>query len=91
LLFCRWSAGLAETLKEQGLENVVREEFATDNYLLVLDQLNYLGLFGELISKLKGEAREELMELHSKAASEAKNGVSWRVRRFCFIGQKPTA
>jgi hypothetical protein len=60
---------LAETFKEQGLQNVVREEFSTDTYLLLLDQTNYLGLFGELISKLDGDLKEELTKLHANTLS----------------------
>ncbi|EAW21020.1 class I SAM-dependent methyltransferase [Aspergillus fischeri NRRL 181] len=84
-----WSVALAETFKEQGLQNVVREEFSTDTYLLLLDQTNYLGLFGELISKLEGDLKEELTKLHANTVAEARNGLSWKVRRFAFVGQKP--
>ncbi|GFF44508.1 hypothetical protein IFM58399_07313 [Aspergillus lentulus] len=84
-----WSVALAETFKEQGLKNVVREEFSTDTYLLLLDQTNYLGLFGELISKLDGDLKEELSKLHANTVVEARNGLSWKVRRFAFVGQKP--
>ncbi|GAQ03970.1 hypothetical protein ALT_1291 [Aspergillus lentulus] len=84
-----WSVALAETFKEQGLKNVVREEFSTDTYLLLLDQTNYLGLFGELISKLDGDLKEELTKLHANTVVEARNGLSWKVRRFAFVGQKP--
>ncbi|KAL5363156.1 S-adenosyl-L-methionine-dependent methyltransferase [Aspergillus floccosus] len=84
-----WSVALAETFKEQGLQNVVREEFSTDTYLLLLDQTNYLGLFGELISKLKGDIRDDLTRLHANTVVEARNGLSWKVRRFVFVGQKP--
>ncbi|KAF4214802.1 hypothetical protein CNMCM8980_000041 [Aspergillus fumigatiaffinis] len=84
-----WSVALAETFKEQGLQNVVREEFSTDTYLLLLDQTNYLGLFGELISKLDGDLKEELTKLHANTVAEARNGLSWKVRRFAFVGQKP--
>ncbi|PKX88641.1 class I SAM-dependent methyltransferase [Aspergillus novofumigatus IBT 16806] len=84
-----WSVALAETFKEQGLQNVVREEFSTDTYLLLLDQTNYLGLFGELISKLDGDLKEELTKLHANTVVEARNGLSWKVRRFAFVGQKP--
>ncbi|KAL3414107.1 methyltransferase [Aspergillus fumigatus] len=84
-----WSVALAETFKEQGLQNVVREEFSTDTYLLLLDQTNYLGLFGELISKLDGDLKEELTQLHANTVAEARKGLSWKVRRFAFLGQKP--
>ncbi|KAH1631441.1 hypothetical protein LV164_004483 [Aspergillus fumigatus] len=84
-----WSVALAETFKEQGLQNVVREEFSTDTYLLLLDQTNYLGLFGELISKLDGNLKEELTQLHANTVAEARKGLSWKVRRFAFLGQKP--
>lgn len=80
---------LAETFKEQGLQNVIREEFSTDTYLLLLDQTNYLGLFGELISKLDGDLKEELTQLHANTVAEARKGLSWKVRRFAFLGQKP--
>lgn len=85
----RWSVALAETFKEQGLQNVLREEFSTDTYLMLLDQTNYLGLFGELIGKVPGELGEELSGLHAKTVVEARNGLSWKVRRFVFLGQKP--
>ncbi|GIJ88134.1 hypothetical protein Asppvi_007051 [Aspergillus pseudoviridinutans] len=84
-----WSVALAETFKEQGLKNVIREEFSTDTYLLLLDQTNYLGLFGELISKLEGDLKDELSRLHADTVVEARNGLSWKVRRFAFLGQKP--
>ncbi|KAH2460020.1 hypothetical protein KXW63_001007 [Aspergillus fumigatus] len=84
-----WSVALAETFKEQGLQNVIREEFSTDTYLLLLDQTNYLGLFGELISKLDGDLKEELTQLHANTVAEARKGLSWKVRRFAFLGQKP--
>ncbi|KAA8643883.1 hypothetical protein EYZ11_006633 [Aspergillus tanneri] len=85
-----WSVALAETFKEQGLQNVLRDEFTTeDSYLLLLDQTNYLGLFGELISKLQGDLRDELSRLHANTVVEARNGLSWQVRRFVFLGQKP--
>ena len=87
----RWSVALADTFKEQGLQNVVREEFSTDTYLMLLDQTNYLGLFQELISKVPGELGEELSGLHAKTVVEARNGLSWKVRRFVFLGQKPWA
>lgn len=83
-----WSAGLADTLKEQGLQSVVREEYSTDSYLVVLDQINYLGLFSELLGKVKGEAKDELSQLHGKAVLEARKGVAWKVRRFVFVARK---
>lgn len=66
-----------------------KEEFATDDYVLVLDQMNYLNLFQELISKMPAEMKEELSGLHSKAIVEARKGVGWKVRRFAFVGRKP--
>lgn len=56
---------------------------------MLLDQTNYLGLFQELISKVPGELGEELSGLHAKTVVEARNGLSWKVRRFVFLGQKP--
>eukprot|EP00136_Aspergillus_niger_P009767 XP_001401990.2 methyltransferase [Aspergillus niger CBS 513.88] len=50
--------------------------------------MNYLGLFGELISKVPGVEKEELNELLEKAAVEARGGVAWKVRRFVFLGRK---
>ncbi|KAJ5834674.1 S-adenosyl-L-methionine-dependent methyltransferase [Penicillium robsamsonii] len=83
-----WSANLAETFAEQGLQNVQKEEFATGDYVLVLDQMNYLNLFQELITKLPGGLKEELSALHTKAIIESRKGVAWKVRRFAFVGQK---
>lgn len=88
MAICSWSANLAETFAEQGLQNVQKEEFATGDYVLVLDQLNYLNLFQELITKLPAEVKDELSALHAKAIAEAKKGVAWKVRRFAFVGQK---
>lgn len=85
---CSWSTGLADTFKQQGLQNVHADDFWTDSYLLSLDQMNYLGLFQELISKLKGDAKDELSELYNKAVIESRDGVAWKVRRFVFVGQK---
>lgn len=86
---CSWSSNLAETFAEQGLKNVQKEEFATGDYVLVLDQMNYLNLFQELITKLPGELKEKLSALHTKTIIESKKGVAWKVRRFAFVGQKP--
>ncbi|KAJ5124451.1 S-adenosyl-L-methionine-dependent methyltransferase [Penicillium bovifimosum] len=83
-----WSANLAETFTEQGLQNVQKQEFETGDYVLVLDQMNYLNLFQELITKLPGDVKEELLALHSKAIVESRKGVAWKVRRFTFVGQK---
>lgn len=85
---CSWSTGLADTFKGQGLQNVHADDFWTDEYLLSLDQINYLGLFQELISRLKGDAKDELSELYNKAVEESRHGVAWKVRRFVFVGQK---
>lgn len=74
---------------EQGLANVTKGEFVTDNFLLVLDQVNSLQFFGELASNTEGERRVELMKSHRKAVDEAKKGVTARVQRFCFLAQKP--
>ena len=57
--------------------------------MLVLDQMNYLNLFQELISKMPAEVKEKLSGLHSKVIVEARKGVGWKVRRFVFVGQKP--
>jgi hypothetical protein len=84
-----WSAALAETFTELGLRNVQEEEFNTDDYVLVLDQMNYLNLFQELISKMPADVKEELSKLHTKAIVEARKGLGWKVRRFVFVGQKP--
>lgn len=56
--------------------------------MLVLHQLNYLGLFQELISKMPPDVKEELGGLLSKAVAEVRKGVAWKVRRFTFVGQK---
>jgi signal recognition particle GTPase len=83
-----WSANLAETFAEQGLQNVQKEEFAGSDYVLILDQINYLNLFQELITKLPAGLKEELSALHTKAIAESRKGVAWKVRRFAFVGQK---
>ncbi|GLA18207.1 hypothetical protein CBS147321_7772 [Aspergillus niger] len=83
-----WSIHLASTLTEQGLRDVLQDECHPDTYTLILDQMNYLGLFGELISKVPGVEKEELNELLEKAAVEARGGVAWKVRRFVFLGRK---
>ncbi|PYI02180.1 S-adenosyl-L-methionine-dependent methyltransferase, partial [Aspergillus sclerotiicarbonarius CBS 121057] len=83
-----WSVHLAETLTEQGLQQVLRDEFSPDTYTLILDQMNYLGLFGELISKVPGEENQVFRELLEKAVVEARGGVAWKVRRFVFVGRK---
>jgi signal recognition particle GTPase len=88
MAMCSWSANLAETFAEQGLQNVQKQEFETGDYVLVLDQMNYLNLFQELITKLPGDVKEELSALHSKAIAESRKGVAWKVRRFAFVGQK---
>ena len=86
---CSWSAALADTFTEQGLVNVVKDDFTKyDDYVLVLDQMNYLNLFQELISKMPPAVKDELSELHSKAIPESRKGVAYQVRRFAFIGQK---
>jgi signal recognition particle GTPase len=84
----RWSADLAKTFEEQGLQNVQAEEFESNEYVLILDQLNYLGLFQELISKMPPAVKEELGGLLNKAVGEVRKGVAWKVRRFTFVGQK---
>lgn len=55
---------------------------------MVLDQMNYLNLFQELISKMPPNVNADLSALHSEAVVEARKGVAWKVRRFAFVGQK---
>ncbi|RAL04003.1 uncharacterized protein BO80DRAFT_462154, partial [Aspergillus ibericus CBS 121593] len=50
-----WSVHLTSTLTEEGLQHVLKDESTPDAYVLILDQGNYLGLFGERISKVSGE------------------------------------
>ncbi|KAF1359019.1 S-adenosyl-L-methionine-dependent methyltransferase [Lizonia empirigonia] len=83
-----WSATLAETFTELGLQNVHGEECKHDDYILVLDQMNYLNLFQELISKMPAEVKDEMVRLHTQTIVEARKGLGWKVRRFVFVGQK---
>lgn len=72
-----------------GLQSVRKEECKSDDYVIVLDQMNYLNLFQELISKMPSDVKDELNRLHSDAIVEARRGLGWKVRRFVFVGQKP--
>ena len=57
----RWTARLAETLGEQGFANDTKDEFMTDNYLLVLDQSNSIQIFGKLASNTGDERKTEVV------------------------------
>ena len=72
-----------------GLQNVQKDEFVADDYVLMLDQMNYLNLFQELIDRMPVDVKEELGGLYAKAVVEARQGVALKVRRFAFVGQKP--
>ena len=85
----RWSPALGTTFEEMGLQNVRKDEFVADDYVLMLDQMNYLNLFQELIGRMPVDVKEELGGLYAKAVVEARQGVAWKVRRYAFVGQKP--
>jgi hypothetical protein len=72
-----------------GIENVHEDQLKPNNYILILDQMNYLHLFQELITKMPSDVKDEMTRLHAEAILEARKGLGWEVRRFVFVGQKP--
>ena len=86
---CRWPRALAATFEEMGLQNVQKDEPVADDYVLLLDQMNYLNLFQELIGRMPADVKEELGGLYAKTVVEARQGLAWKVHRFVFVGQKP--
>lgn len=54
-----------------------------------MEQTNYLAIFEELVSKLKGSIEGVLSARLDGAIVEARKGVSWQAHRFVFVGQKP--
>lgn len=54
-----------------------------------MEQNNYLGVFEELVSKLKGSIEGVLSARLDGAIVEARKGLSWQAHRLVFVGQKP--
>lgn len=53
-----------------------------------MEQMNYMGIFEELVSKLKGSLEGVLSARLDGAIAEARKGLSWQAHRLVFVGQK---
>jgi len=88
---CSWNSALAlaKTFVAEGLENVENRELEVNDYIRVMEMVNELNVFWEMINRMPASAREGMDDLHEGTVKEWRKGVVRTSHKFLVVGRKP--